>query len=338
MAEVNNGGWGVELGDARSCDAPADGGGTLEGVTTGAPAPAQPENDAPITDLVPAVAYLRVSTVEQAERGLGLATQRDAIVKWATDHGRVIIGWHRDEGKSGTIDLDHRLALASAVDQALLERCELVVYRLDRLSRSLIIQEQALEDLTKKGATLRCCDETEDRLLVDPSQVDDADAHTRILLRQVIGAVGMWERSMISMRLRQGRRKADAEGFYTGGYAPYGWVKPPAGRYREKRRWVPDPGPRWAIAGWIMDARGQGCGYRMIANELNARGIERPKLGSSSFESIWHPSAVRSVERGVLRMLERGYATPGWRPFDSAEPSWGLPSGNGDSIGTPAAL
>jgi len=285
----------------------------------------------PISDGPPpyAVAYLRVSTQEQAQHGLGLATQRDAIVKWATEHGRTIIGWHRDEGRSGTLTLEQRVALVSAVDQAVLEGCELVVYRLDRLARDLIVQEECLRELSRKGGALRSCDATEDRLMVDPSQVDDADAHTRILMRQIIGAVGQWERSMTRMRLRQGRRKADQEGYYTGGYPPYGWLTPTGsnttprgkGSRAPKKRWLPDPGPRWAIAGWIMDCRRDGCGYRIIANELNRRGIEPP--GAIVGKVTWHPSAVQSVTRGVLRMIERGYATPGWRPPGSGRAQWG---------------
>lgn len=301
----------------------------------------------PITGGPPpyAVAYLRVSTQEQAQHGLGLATQRDAIVKWATDHGRTIIGWHRDEGLSGTLELEKRIALVDAFDQAVSEECELVVYRLDRLARDLIVQEECLRELSRKGGTLRSCDATEDRLLVDPSQVDDADAHTRILMRQIIGAVGQWERSMTKMRLKQGRRKADADGFYTGGYPPYGWLIPARGPGARdgRKRWLPDPGPRWAIAGWIMDARRDGCGFRIIADELNRRQIPPP--GAANGKTVWHASAVRSVERGVLRMISRGYASPGHRPAGSGKAQWGFTDhgssesdSSGGSTGTPAAL
>jgi len=314
----------------------------------------------PISDGPPpyAVAYLRVSTQEQAQHGLGLSTQRDVIVKWATEQGRTIIGWHRDEGRSGSLPLEDRLALVDAFDQAVTEGCELVVYRLDRLARDLIVQEEALRELSRKGGTLRSCDATEDRLLVDPSQVDDADAHTRILMRQIIGAVGQWERSMTRMRLKQGRRKADSEGWYTGGWPPYGWLVPAKGKGARdgRKRWVPDPGPRWLIAGWIMDARRDGCGFRLIADELTRREIPPP--GALAGRTTWHPSAVRSVERGVLRMIERGYATPGWRPPRLRKAEWGFTdrgssngqssaSGSGagspmaapgSSSGTPAAL
>ena len=48
-----------------------------------------------------AVAYLRVSTDEQAESGAGLAAQRNAIAAVAAVRGWTITAWHQDGGVSG---------------------------------------------------------------------------------------------------------------------------------------------------------------------------------------------------------------------------------------------
>jgi DNA invertase Pin-like site-specific DNA recombinase len=290
-----------------------------------------------------AVAYLRVSTAEQAQHGLGLRTQADAIERWATDHGRTIIGWHKDEGRSGASPIGERLALVDAFDQAHLEGCELVVYRLDRLARGLIVQEQCIGELGRKGGRLRSCDATEDRVIVDP-HADTEDAHTRTLMRQIFGAIGEWERSMIAMRLRAGRRKADLDGFYTGGFPPYGWMKPTHRGGRRgamggtRSRWEPDPGARWHVAAWIMLCRSQGHGYTTIARKLTELRIPTP--GGKA--AHWHDNQVKSVIRGVERMAARGYATPGPRHPSWDAPAWGFRAGaespDRSGIGTPAAL
>lgn len=292
-----------------------------------------------LTVPVYAVAYLRVSTQEQVIHGTGLKTQRDAISKWAKQHGRTIIGWHVDEGKSGGLRISQRRSLVNAVDQAGHEEAELVVYRLDRLARDLLVQEQCLADLSRRGSSLRSCDATEDRMLADPKSVDDTDAHTRVLMRQIIGAIGQWERAMIAMRMTAGRKRAGRDGWQMGGYVPYGWRR--TERVGGARvRWEPDPGYRWHVAGWIVAARHAGGTWTEMAAVLTSAGIQPP----SETPVPWSLNAVKRVYQGVERMASRGYATPGPPIPGAVAPSWGLEGGGGDaapltlSIGMPAAL
>jgi DNA invertase Pin-like site-specific DNA recombinase len=99
------------------------------------------------------VAYLRVSTDAQAERGLGLDVQRDTITKWARAHGHRIVLSAADEGVSGSNGIDGRDALPDALT-ALRDGAAagLVVYHLDRLARDLVLQEQLLAELRNLGA------------------------------------------------------------------------------------------------------------------------------------------------------------------------------------------
>jgi DNA invertase Pin-like site-specific DNA recombinase len=91
---------------------------------------------------VKVVAYLRVSTDHQAERGLGLQVQEQAIRKWARAGGHKVVLWTRDEGVSGSNGLDTRVGLLDALGGLKARGTEgLVVYRLDRLARDLIVQE-----------------------------------------------------------------------------------------------------------------------------------------------------------------------------------------------------
>lgn len=282
---------------------------------------------------VDAVAYLRVSTAEQAAHGTGLRTQADAIAHWAHRSGRRIIGWHTDQGRSGALAIEDRIALADAIDQATVERCELVIYRLDRFARDLVIQEDGIAELGRRGVRLRVTDDAEDRLVEDPA-ADTADGHTRTFIRQVLGAVGQLERSLIRMRTNAGRKKAELEGYYCGGYPPYGWVAPPKKKRGERTRWLPDPGPRWHVAGWIVERRLEGYGWARIAQYLTDQGITPP----SGNGNPWSDNAVKVVVRGVERMAGRGYATPGPRLPEWGQPSWGFRDGSASTSTTPAAL
>jgi hypothetical protein len=97
-------------------------------------------------------AYLRVSTDTQAEHGLGLDVQRQAIRAWARQHGHKIASWHSDEGISGSNGLDIRDALPDAVEEIRDNRTAgIVVYRLDRLARDLILQETLTTQAEHKG-------------------------------------------------------------------------------------------------------------------------------------------------------------------------------------------
>lgn len=86
-----------------------------------------------------AVAYLRVSTADQAEHGVGLDVQRQAIADYAARHRLTLVDEKRDEGVSGAKGLDERPGLAAAV--AAVEAgtaAGLIVAKMDRLSRSLV--------------------------------------------------------------------------------------------------------------------------------------------------------------------------------------------------------
>jgi DNA invertase Pin-like site-specific DNA recombinase len=229
------------------------------------------------------VAYLRVSTDRQAEEGLGLEVQEQAIRSWAKSEGHRVSLWCRDEGVSGSNGLEDRLALPEALE-ALRDRRAggLVVYRLDRLARDLMIQEQLLAEIRRMDAKVFSTSKGEDAYLVD-----DPDDPSRRFIRQVLGAVSEYERAMISLRLRSGRRRKAAKG----GFA-YG--SPPMGFRAEGRELVPDDGEQAAVAR-IVELRAEGRSLREIADRLDQEGIKSKRGGR------WHPQTLR-------RVLERSEA------------------------------
>ena len=99
-----------------------------------------------------AVVYLRVSTEDQANSGLGLEAQEDACRHAAARLG--IPGplpRHADEGVSGTAPLDRRVGLMDAIGQ-LGKGDVLLVAKRDRLGREPIAVATIEAAVNKRGA------------------------------------------------------------------------------------------------------------------------------------------------------------------------------------------
>jgi len=224
------------------------------------------------------IPYLRVSTDRQADEGTGLSVQHEAIRHWATNHGHTLTKPYRDEGVSGAKELEDRPGLIDAM-MALRNRKALgiVVYRLDRLARDLVIQENLLRDIKRLGAQLYSTSEAEAGYLED-----DPTDPARRMIRQILGAVSEYERSMIALRLRSARqRKAKL-----GGYAGYG--SPAFGYRSQDGNLVNDHDEQRAIAR-IVELRAAQKSLPQIVAALNEERIPSKRGGP------WHPTTVQRV-------------------------------------------
>jgi len=223
--------------------------------------------------VVKLVAYLRVSTDVQAE-GLGLDGQRAAITEWAGTQAHEIAAEFTDAGVSGSNGLVTRTGLADAF--TVLRNGDasgIVVYRLDRLARDLIIQEQLLAEARQHGWSVFSTSAGEAAYLED-----DPGDPSRKMIRQVLGAVAEYERSMIALRLRSGRaRKAQAGGFAYGA-PPYGYAAVDGG--------LVEVAEEQATLSRIRRDHHDGKSLRAIAETLNAEGV-KPRRGQA-----WHPGVI----------------------------------------------
>lgn len=218
--------------------------------------------------------YARVSSATQVEDGLGLEVQEEAITRWCRDHGHRLEGIFRDEGVSGTVEGAERPGLGAAL--AMLEDGGadiLVVYRLDRLARDLILQETMIERLALAG-----------RSIVSVSEPDIAgNDPTRVLVRQLLGAIAQYERMVITARMKAGRMAKAARGGFAYGSPRFGWRA-------EHGELVPNPDEQQAVAR-IAELHRQGRSLREIAAALNEEG-HRPKRSER-----WHPQVVARIVR-----------------------------------------
>lgn len=159
------------------------------------------------------VAYVRVSTDKQADRGVSLEAQQAKIRAYAELYALELLDVIVDAGVSAkTLE---RPGLSRALGMLKAGTVEaLLVVKLDRLTRSV-------RDL---GALVADYFAGPDgpALLSVSEQIDTRTAAGRLVLN-VLGAVSQWEREAIGERTSAAMRHLAAQGSYTGGAAPFGF-------------------------------------------------------------------------------------------------------------------
>lgn len=162
------------------------------------------------------LAYLRVSGKGQVNKG-GFPRQRDAIRKYARAHGLKIVAEYRDEGVSGTKELERREGLAALLDHIESDDVQIVlVERADRLARDLMVSEVILGQFRDLGVSVIAADSGVDLTTGD-------DDPTRTLIRQVLGAVSQFEKSVIVLKLRAARERTKRQSGRCEGRKPFGY-------------------------------------------------------------------------------------------------------------------
>ena len=165
-----------------------------------------------------ALAYLRVSGKGQINKG-GFPRQRDTIRKYARANGLEIVDEFRDEGVSGTKELEHRQGLAALLDYIESNGVQIVlVERADRLARDLMVSEVILGQFRELGVSVIAADSGVDLTTGD-------DDPTRTLIRQVLGAVAQFEKSIIVLKLRAARERTKRKTGRCEGRKPYGYYE-----------------------------------------------------------------------------------------------------------------
>lgn len=201
------------------------------------------------------VAYLRVSTDKQADKGVSLDAQRAKAETYAALYDLELAEVIVDAGESAkSLDrpgLQRALAMLKSGEAA-----ALLVVKLDRLTRSVRDLGALVEAYFAPGKAA---------LLSVSEQIDTRSAAGRLVLN-VLASVSQWEREAIGERTATAMQHKAAAGEYTGGAVPYGFRLAPDGIHIE------ESAPEQAVINEARELRASGLSLRATAAALAARG------------------------------------------------------------------
>lgn len=135
------------------------------------------------------VGYIRVSTAAQGQTGLGLAAQREAIVRFVKARNGELVGLYEEvvSGRS-----DKREELNRALRHCRQRRASLVVAKLDRFARNV----RTIAEMLDSNVEFVACD------------MPDANR----LTLHILGAIAEYERDMVSTRTKAALQEVKAQG------------------------------------------------------------------------------------------------------------------------------
>jgi len=160
----------------------------------------------------PTAIYIRVSTVEQAEKGWSLEGQLKECRGYCAANDLKVVRIYKDKGFSGgSIERPH---LQKMLEQASMGSFEyLVLWRYDRLSRNNIDFPALLHFLQKCGVTV---------VSVQEPTPNDGSPYNEFIVG-ILGLVSSLERKVIMMRTNMGIKTRLEKGYYRGSGVPYGY-------------------------------------------------------------------------------------------------------------------
>jgi len=222
-----------------------------------------------------AVAYIRVSTDKQRERGLSLEAQQERVRAYAALYGLVIVeivvealsakSLKRPELQRALLMLENGQADA------------LLVVKLDRMVRRVRDLGELIERYFAPGKW---------DLFSVSEQIDTRSAAGRLVLN-VLASVAEWEREVIGERTAAVLQHKRTLGEFTGGKTtPYGYVLG-----EEGQELVPYPREQMVID-LARSLRSQGLSLRGVAGELRTRGY------TNRMWRPWHAQQIATITAG----------------------------------------
>lgn len=226
-----------------------------------------------------AVAYVRVSTTEQAEQGYSIDAQIQTIKDYCQKSGLVLTQVYADKGISGK-SLKKRVQLQQLLSDAKQSKFDrVIVWKNSRLARNVKLLLEIIDTFQAHNIEFDSISEN--------IQIDTASGK---FMLQMLASVSEFERNEIAENVRLGMRKRARDGLFNGN------------RVLGYDNVVADDGTKTLainqnealIVRFIFDSYHQGHGFRWIANELNHRG-DKTKRGNT-FSTI----AVKDILKNPL--------------------------------------
>jgi site-specific DNA recombinase len=163
------------------------------------------------------IAYLRVSTDLQADKGMGLDVQRESAREYAHTHGLELVEIIEEAASGGVregelFSWEHRPMLLDLLERAKSHGYQvLLVARLDRLSRDYATLIALERQLARHNVQVLSVAE------------ENGDGPVAAYLRGNLALIAELERAMIRERLSAGKAVKKRRGGYVGGRPPCGY-------------------------------------------------------------------------------------------------------------------
>ena len=203
--------------------------------------------------------YVRVSTEEQAVNGVSIDAQKEILQAYAVVKGYTDFKIYTDEGFSGK-------NLNRPDVQRLLEECRsgkveaVIVWRLDRLSRSLRDTLETIEDIFMPAGV---------SLISVTENIDTSTPAGRLMLN-ILASFAQNEREAIAERVRMAKNSMAKDCKHLGGYVPFGYKVNQQGYYEIDEKTAP-------IVREIFRMYNARMGYTAILRYLHDQGVKSPQ-------------------------------------------------------------
>lgn len=214
------------------------------------------------------VIYVRVSTDEQARHGYSIAAQIEKLEAYCISQGWEMVKQFIDDGYSAK-DLNRpqfkemmNIVQKGGIDVVL-------VYRLDRLTRSVVDLYSILQELDKYECKFKSATEV----------YDTTNAMGRLFIT-LVAAIAQWERENTAERVRMGMEKKIKLGLWKGGTPPYGY------KIVDKQLVINED--EVGVVKEVFELS-KTLGFYTIAKQLSTKGYQTRK------GSDWHVDSVRDI-------------------------------------------
>lgn len=221
--------------------------------------------------------YTRVSTEEQSREGVSLAHQESKCRAQASVHDWEVVGHYQDAGKSAkSLKRDGIQELIELVRNK--EVDAVIIYKLDRITRSISDLDFLIQLFNKKGVALVSVQDA----------IDTSTASGRLVLH-LLGTVSQWEREQISERVSHALQFKKEQSEKYCGITPYGFNI-------QGDKLIEDTYEQEIIS-QIHSFKESGYSFQRIANCLNNQGVET-RLGGE-----WKKSSVYAIYQRTLSQV-----------------------------------
>lgn len=215
------------------------------------------------------IGYVRVSTDQQVESGLGLEGQAKAIEEYALKLNlpcQIFI----DAGLSGSLALDKRPGMLESIS-LLTKGSIFVVAKRDRLGRDALVMAMIESAVKRKGA----------KIVSLAGEGTESDDPSSILMRRLVDAFGEYERLIIGARTKVALKVKKDKGQRVG-HIPFGKKLADDGIHLEDNH---EESQTFSL---MSKLRSKNISIRNIAQKMNSNG----KLNRGS---IWNHASVHRI-------------------------------------------